>query len=140
MLYLLGSLKIEVSPFNVHAVGEAGETEFAVKPVVGVEPPLEYVGEGGNTITLDGRLFPEALGGLDSLELLRQMRASGRPQYLMRGDGRPFGWHVILRHSTQSDHLDRDGVGKLVTVSISLRRSGAPASSSFFSLMTGVLR
>ncbi len=139
MLYLLGPLKVEIEPFNIHAVYESGETEFAIKPVAGAEPPLEYVGEGSNEISLEGRLFPEALGGLGSLELLRQMRASGRPQYLMRGDGRPFGWHTILNHQTRSRYLDGQGVGKMVNVLIRLRRSRSPSAASFFSLMQGII-
>ena len=48
MLYQLGALPIQVAPFNAHEVSETGEAEYAVKPVVGREPPLEFVGEGGN--------------------------------------------------------------------------------------------
>lgn len=67
-LYMLGSLRIEVAPFNVHEITESGETEYAVKPVVGAEPPLEFVGEGANTVSLSGRLFPYQLGGMDELD------------------------------------------------------------------------
>ena len=140
MLYMLGSLSIEITPFNVHEVQETGETEYAVKPVVGREPPLEYVGEGSNEVSLTGRLFPSELGGLSEIELLRQMRSSGKPQYLMRGDGRPQGWFAILNVSASSSYLDRRGVGKQIEVSIQLRRAQTPSAQSFFSLMAGLLR
>lgn len=140
MLYLLGSLKIEVVPFNVHEADESGQTDYAIKPVAGAEPPLEYVGEGGNEMTLTGRLFPEALGGGDGLELLSQMRVSGRPQYLMRGDGRPLGWQAILRVETSARFLNAQGVGKQIGISIGLRRARAPTAFSFFSLMSGLAR
>lgn len=139
MLYLLGALSIEVAPFNVHEVWETGSTDYAIKQIAGVEPPLEYVGEGANEMTLNGRLFPEALGGAGGLELLSQMRVSGRPQFLMRGDGRPLGWQAITHVDTGSRYLDGQGVGKLIGVSISLRRSRAPGAGSFFSLMQGLL-
>ncbi len=139
MLYLLGSLMIQIAPFNVHEVQQTGETEYAVKAVVGREPPLEFVGEGSNEIGLSGRLFPRELGGLNELELLTQMRASGRPQYLMRGDGRPMGWFAILSVSAQSSYLDAKGIGKQIEVSISLRRAQTPDAQSFFSLMAGLL-
>jgi len=140
MLYMLGSLRIEVYPFNVHQVEETGETEYAVKSVVGAEPPLEFVGEGGNEIALSGRLFPASLGGMAELDILRQMRASGRPQYLMRGDGRPMGWFAILNVRSSSTYLDGKGVGKQIDVSIQLRRAQTPPAQSFFSLMAGLLR
>lgn len=135
-IFTLGALRIAVHPFNVHAVSESGEAEFAVKPVVGREPPLEYVGAGGNEVQLSGRLFPAALGGLDELEILTQMRESGRPQYLMRGDGKPYGWHAILSHSADMSYLDAHGVGKQIDISIHLRRAQTPPAASFFSLVS----
>lgn len=139
MLYTLGSLAIKVAPFNVHSVSESGSTDYAAKPVVGIEPPLEYVGEGTNEISLSGRLFPQAIGGLDELELLRQMRASGKPQYLMRGDGKPLGWFVITQSSARSSYLDAHGVGKQIEVDISLTRAQTPSAQSFFSLVARLM-
>lgn len=139
MLYTLGSLTIDVTPFNVHEVTESGATEYASKPVVGAEPPQEFVGEGANEMALSGRLFPHAIGGLDELEILRQMRVSGKPQYLMRGDGKPFGWYVITSVSNRSSYLDGNGIGRQVDVSISMTRAQTPASTSFFSLTSALL-
>lgn len=139
MLYALGSLIIDVEPFNVDRVSEQGSTDYAVKSVAGVEPPLEFVGEGGNEMTLSGRLFPRALGGLNELELLRQLRTSGKAQYLMRGDGRPMGWFAILSVSTNSEYLDGRGVGQQIAVQINLRRASKPADRNFFSLMSGLI-
>jgi len=139
MLYSLGSLSIEVAPFNVHEVTESGSPDYAAKPVVGAEQPLEFVGEGSNEMTLSGRLFPMSLGGLDELELLTQMRVSGKPQYLMRGDGTPRGWWVITNVNTRSAYLGRVGIGKQIDVSISLIRAQKPAAQSFFSLVAGLL-
>lgn len=143
MLYMLGPLRIEVWPFNVDDVSEYGTADFAVKPVVGAEPPLEFVGEGSNEMSLDCALFPSERNGaeaLSSLDRLNQMRASGKPQYLMRGDGKPFGWYAIMGVQTRSKHLERDGIGRLVRVSIDLRRSPRPAAQSFFSVMAGLIR
>lgn len=142
MLYMLGPLRIETWPFNVSEVGEFGSADFAVKPVVGAEQPLEFVGEGSNEVTLEGVIWPSERDGaeaLESLELLSQMRASGRPQYLMRGDGRPLGWHAILGVAKKSDYLERDGIGRRVKVSIDLRRSPKPSAELFFSLMARLL-
>ena len=137
-LYQLGSLQIKVAPFNAHEVAESGTTDYAVKAVVGAEQPLEFVGEGSNEMTLTGRLFPHEFGGLDELELLRQMRTSGRPQYLIRGDGKPFGWFAITSVSTRSAYLNSHGVGKMIEVTVNLRRAATPSKLSFFSLMQGL--
>lgn len=74
---------------------------------------------------------------MSELELLDQMRASGKPQYVMRGDGKPLGYFAILSASTRSSFLDRNGVGKQIDVSVKLRRAQAPAPQSYFSLFAG---
>lgn len=137
-LYQLGSLQIQVAPFNVHEVSETGSSDYAVKAVVGAEQPLEFVGDGGTEMTLTGRLFPHEFNGLDELELLRQMRTSGRPQYLVRGDGKPLGWFAILTVTTRSSYLNSHGIGKVIDVTISLRRAPTPSNLTFFSLMQGL--
>jgi phage protein U len=96
------------------------------------------VGEGANTWQLSGRLLPEKLGGLAELDVLHLMRISGLPQYLMRGDGKPLGWVVIESVSEKSSYLGSNGVGQIIEVSISLRRSRKPENSSFFSIISGL--
>lgn len=139
MLYTVGPLRIQVAPFSVSDVSERGSTDYAAKPVVGIEPPLEYVGEGANELSLSGQLFPQAIGGLTELEVLRQMRTSGKPQYVMRGDGRPLGWFAITSADARHGYLDAHGVGKQIEVSVSLRRAQTPAPQSFFSLIARLI-
>ncbi|MBN9033310.1 MAG: hypothetical protein BGO05_05515 [Rhizobiales bacterium 63-7] len=139
MLYMLGPLKIEVWPFNVENVDELGGTDFAIKPIAGAEQPAEYVGEGANELRLDGKIWPSERDGdaaLTSLEVLTQMRVSGRPQYLMRGDGRAMGWYSVMSVAVRSSNLERDGIGRKVSVTIELRRSPGPASQDFFSIVS----
>lgn len=139
MLYMLGALRIQVAPFNIADVSESGSTDYAVKGVVGVEQPLEFVGEGSNEMTLTGQLFPLALGGMSELEVLTQMRVSGKPQYLMRGDGRPLGWFAILGADTRHGYLNSQGVGKQIEVRINLRRAQTPSALSYFSLISALI-
>lgn len=105
MLYQLGALSIKVHPFNVDKVQREAATDYVPKPILGTEPPMEYVGEGANTWRLSGQLFPKVIGGMSELALLHAMRESGRPQFLLRGDGVPFGWVVIARVSERSQYL-----------------------------------
>lgn len=140
MLYQFGALAIEIAPFNISDISRTGETDFVFKPVLDAEPPAERVGEGGNTLDLSGQLLPQKLGGLDELEVLNQMRVSGHPQYLMRGDGTPLGWMVILSVTDRSTYLNSQGVGQVIAVSIKLRRAKKPSAGSFFSIISGLVR
>lgn len=138
MLMMLGPVQFEVIPFNPSTYGHGHEAGFAEKPVLGARPPLEFVGEGPESWTIKAKLYPEKFGGMGQLETLYQARASGRPQYLMRGDGAVMGWVAILSVQERSTYLDPKGVGKVIDVDITVKRCGSPSLGSFFSLLADI--
>lgn len=138
MLMVLGPVQFEVWPFNATDYEHSHESAFAEKPVLGTRPLLEWVGEGPETWTIKARMFPRRFGGLEDLKKLAAARASGRPQYLMRGDGAQMGWVVIERVQERSTYLDPKGVGQVIEVDISVKRSAKPSNGSFFSLLSGL--
>lgn len=140
MLMSLGPIRFEVFPFNTHAYDHHHETTFVEKPVIGARPPLEWVGDGPETWTITAKLYPHKFGGLGDLSRLTQARASGQPMYLMRGDGGQMGWVVIEKVSERSSFLDRHGVGKVIDVDISVKRSSGPSAGSYVSVFGGLLR
>jgi len=138
MLMVLGPIQFEVWPFNATEYEHGHETSFAEKPVLGTRPPLEWVGDGPEVWTLHARIFPRRFGGLEDLKKLAQARASGKPQYLMRGDGAQMGWVVIEKVDERSTYLDAEGVGQVIEIDISVKRSSKPSNGSYFSLLSGL--
>ena len=138
MLMTLGPIRFEVHPFNATEYDHGHETSFVEKPVLGARPPLEWVGEGSESWSIKARIFPHRFGGLGDLKKLYQARAAGRPLYLMRGDGAQMGWVVIDKVSERSSYLDAQGIGKVIEVDISVRRSAKPSNGSFFSVFSGM--
>ena len=106
--------------------------------MLGVRPPLEWVGDGAESWTISAKLFPGRFGGLGSLRTLYQARASGQPQYLMRGDGAQMGWVVIERVSERSTYLDAKGVGQMIEVEITVKRASAPGSGGYYAALAGL--
>lgn len=139
MLMQLGATTFEVVPMNTHETAFAGEASHVDKAVMGRRPPLEFVGEGPDTRTLSCRLFPAKFGGLSSLDELHQQRISGKALPLMRGDGTPLGWYVIERINERASYLDPHGVGQVVEVELSLKRTDPPMAGSVFSIIAGLL-
>lgn len=139
MLMMIGPVQFRIAPFSLMDYSHGHEASFAEKAVIGAGPVLEWTGEGPETWTISARIFPERFGGLGSLAVLDMARRLGRPQYMMRGDGRLMGWVVIESVSERSSYLDRNGVGRVVDVDISARRAATPAPQSYFSLMSGAL-
>lgn len=131
MLYQLGALVFEVAPFNVDSVEKTSSTDYAWKPIVGAPERPEWVGEGAETLTFHGRLFPEALGGLDEMKLLHRMRISGVAQHLMRGDGEAMGWFLIEKVVERSTYLNGVGVPRMIEFDIEMRRTWRPTPEQY---------
>lgn len=138
MLLMIGPVELSLIPFNPVGYEHSHETRYAVKPVVGGSEPLEYIGEGAETWTIQAKLFPERFGGQSGLTILELARKSGQPQYLMRGDGRLMGWVVIQNVTERSSYLDASGVGRVVEVEITVRRNPGPAAGLYFSIFGGL--
>lgn len=136
MLMKIGPLTFEVHPFNATGYSHSHETPYAEKPIVGAPIALEYVGEGAETWTINAKLFPAKFGGLEELQKLYQARASGHPQYFVRGDGKAIGWVAIMRVSERSTYLDANGIGQVIEVDIDVRRTDKPSDGAFASIMS----
>lgn len=139
MLMMIGPVQFRVAPFSLMDHGHAHEAAFAEKAVIGADPVHEWTGSATETWTFRARLFPDRFGGLPVLETLAQIRRTGLPQYMMRGDGRLMGWVLVERVNERSTYLDGNGVGKVIDVDITVRRTAAPGAASYFSLMARAL-
>jgi phage protein U len=49
-----------------------------------------------------------------------------------------MGWVVIERVSERASYLDAEGIGRVIDVDISVRRSAKPSKGSYFSLFSGL--
>lgn len=137
MLYQLGGVQFSVHPLNTHEVDRQAGADFAAKDVIGALRPREAVGEGDNTITLRGRLFPQKFGGLNAVAALDAMRIAQMPHILVRGDGRSLGWWLIDKIGEKSSYLDRRGVGRVVEIDLTLiKAGGAPSAGSYVSIVS----
>lgn len=122
MLYMIGPVSVALKPFNVDKVSRKTEASLAEKGLIGGLPGDEHTGYK-QSFTLSGTVLPFRFpGGLSSLEVLHEMCATGIRAMLIRGDGTVLGWCAIESVEENHEHLQADGVGFVVTHSISLKR------------------
>jgi phage protein U len=120
MLYNLGAVAIDTTPFSIDEVERVASADFAVKPLVGTAPQREFMGEGDDTLTLSGQLLPERIGGLTELEALHGFRRAGQRIPVMRGDGKMEGWFVITEIREAHSELGRRGIGGTLNHTLTL--------------------
>jgi len=140
MLMALGPITFEIAPLNPQSTDRTTQASWVEKSVVGRRPPLEFTGDGPETIRIDAKLFPEKFGGLSSLATLDTMRASGVPHVLMRGDGVPRGWFVVEQVAEKSTYLDAHGVGRVIEVEISCKRADAPGADGYMAALLSLIQ
>lgn len=135
---MIGTLSLDTRPFNADNMHRQGTADLAEKPVIGGFAPSEFMGDGGEEITLSGQLLPLKIGGLDQLEVAQQMRRQGARVPVMRGDGTRLGTFAITRISERHTNLMRDGVGFTVAFEITLKKVQADSGSGL-QVISGLL-
>ena len=141
MLLAIGPVRFVVIGFNTHETSQQSGADFAEKPVVGSRPLLEFVGASKETLTVNGKMFPQKLGGGGSLSQLLALKETGVPQFVMRGDGRTLGWFAIEKVNVTNTYFAANGAPRVVEFSVELCRAGMPApasiAASLFSALFG---
>jgi phage protein U len=79
VLFQWGPIQFQVYPFNVNSMSHATGADWAKKEIAGAAQYREWVGEGDETITLKGKVFPHFFA--------RQMRARKIKDSLSNGSG-----------------------------------------------------
>jgi uncharacterized protein len=138
MLYMLGTLTIDTTPFSIDAMERDSGSSIAIKPVMGRLQPKEFTGEGEDEITLSGQILPQVLGGMNEMETLQQMRVNGTRFPLMRGDGWRPGWYVITHISERHREIQRNGVGFVIAHAITMIKTD-PDTGSGGQIISGLI-
>lgn len=67
------------------------------------------------------------------------MRAAGVPHLLVRGDGVVLGWFGLARAREKSTYLDPSGVGQVIDVDLTIKRSDAPSAQGYVAALMRLL-
>ena len=103
-------------------VGRELDASWASVPVAGRLDSLQWTGPKQDKITISGVLFPEELGGMGSLEGLRQMAQSGIAMPLVSLGGQIYGFFALERISEDRDYHTASGLPRRDAYRLELRR------------------
>lgn len=138
MLGQFGPVTFEIQPVNFTEFSRDTDAGLVDKPVMGRRQPVEFVGDGSETLKLSIKLFPFKFGGLDVISALDTIRKTGSAQYYMRGDGEAMGWFQISAMSEKGSYIGAGGVGRQIDVELTLKRCDPPDASNFFASIAGL--
>lgn len=91
---------------------------------------LQYVGPGGDTISLPGTIYPEYRGGLGQVEAMAALADKGMPLDMISGTGVVLGRWVIERLEEKHSTFAVQGVGRKQEFTLGLRKFAPPAAGT----------
>lgn len=118
----LGSFQFALDTAVYQELNRSSAWRWAEHETFGTAPISQYVGQGKESITLSGVIFPEFRGGFGQLENLRALADQGLPQTLVSGEGVILGqWCIEQIDETQAT-LDIFGRPRKQDFNIQLKR------------------
>ena len=90
VLFQWGPIQFQVFPFNINQYSHATTSDWAKKEIAGAAMYREWVGEGDETITVKGLIFPHFFA--------RKMRERGIRQPVLQGSA-GFDGRLLREHT-----------------------------------------
>jgi phage protein U len=104
----LGLYQFSIDNAAYQRLFRSTEYRWAAIERVGKQDALQFTGLGGDTITLQGIIYPHYKGGLGQVDKMRRAASLGLPLPLIAGTGKVLGIWVIERVSEgQRTFVDR---------------------------------
>lgn len=94
--------------------------------------PVQFVGPGARTISIEGVIRPEYQGGLGQIEAMHQACDDGAPRVLTTGYGHVLGEFMIESIAEKRKYLAAYGIPRKIEFSIDLMR--CPSAGGLFGL------
>ncbi len=122
MLMSLGlfTFSLQTAPFET--VRRATSQRWAKADRIKKGAAQQWTGPGDDTLVIEGVLMPEATGGAENLDKLRDMAAQGKAWILTAGTGETLGRWIIEQVDERRSRMRADGSPRKIDFSLALRR------------------
>lgn len=124
MMMILGVYRFCIGNAAYQSLSRTTEYRWEEQSRLDSEPAMQFIGAGGESIKLEGTIYPQFRGGLRQVALMRAEAGFGKPLMLISGNGTAFGrWCICDIAETQTTFL-KDGTPRKITFSLTLKKYG----------------
>lgn len=123
VLLLLGEFQFATSADSINALDISSEGRLAEQDVMQRVPPVQSLGPGSRTISIDGLILPEHQGGLGQIDGLHDAADDGMARPLATGYGRWLGFYKVRKVQERARYLAFAGLPRKIEFKIELLRS-----------------
>lgn len=133
----LGSYKFCIYTAAYQELNRTTNYKWGEQAVFGDWDNLQFLGQGEDTQSLTGVVYPEFKGGTGQIDELRSLAATGIPQLLISGTGKILGYWVINSITEGQTKFAAFGVPRRQEFTINMRKySDSPAR---LGLLSGIM-
>jgi len=118
----LGDFAFGVDTAAYQQLTRVTEYRWASQERIGKGPALQPVGPGGDSLNMDGTIFPSYRGGTGQLEEMRAEAGKFRPLILVDGRGFVHGRWVIERVEEGQENFAQRGAARKQTFRLQIRK------------------
>ncbi len=118
----LGGFQFGINTAAFQSLQRKNEWRWPSQDRFGKPPVLQHVGQGAETITLPGVIYPEWRGGLGQLDAMRALAGKGEPLTMIDGRGNVMGKWAIESVEEKQAVFAAAGVARKVEFTLQLRR------------------
>jgi len=122
MLLALGKYRFSVNTAAFQSLSKSNEYRWAQQERLTVDPALQYIGPGSQSINVQGVIFPHYKGGLNQVDDMRSEAALGKPLLLTDGQGKIHGTWVIERIEETQSIFFSNGTPRKVEFRVNLKK------------------
>jgi len=119
----LGMFVFSIDTALYDRLNRSREWRHATAERFGARAASQYVGPGGDNISISGLIVPEIAGRYSALDTLAGMAATGDSYPLINGLGRILGHYRIVRLDEDHAFIMAGGLPRNVAFKIELERS-----------------
>jgi phage protein U len=124
MMMILGNYRFSIDSAAYQTFARSSEYRWEELKRIGKESAMQFLGNGTDTITLEGTIYPLYRGGIGQIEHMRSEAGQGIPLMLISGNGTAFGRWCIVSVTEHQETFLKDGSPRKLTFSITLKKYG----------------
>lgn len=118
----LGGFQFGITTAAFQTLQRTNEWRWPSQDRFGKPPVLQHVGQGAETITLPGVIYPEFRGGFGQLDAMRAQADKGEPLPMIDGGGSALGLWAIERIEEKQAVFAAGAAPRKVEFTLQLRR------------------
>jgi phage tail protein len=123
-LLKLGSFKFAVNTAAFRQLKQQWTFNIAAQARIGNTPALQFTGQGEQSLSLSGIVYPGQFGSITAIDDLVKLAAAGKPLQIISGTGAVMGFWYIKNISNTKTIFLPSGIPRKIEFTLSLTYYG----------------